>query len=267
MRMHPLFAVVLPLVFAFPAAAQTYTITTFAGGGVPASLPGIVTSLYGPRSVAVDQSGNIYFADGQTILRLDAKTNLVSLAAGNGAQGAGGDDGLATNARLYNPVGVSIDAAGTLYIADSGNSLIRKVTDGVITSIAGNGGLLGDNGPAIIAQLNNPQGLTVDSGGNLYIADQGDNRVRRISGGVITTLAGNGTQGGQKPPNTIVWRSTNNGTGSAFWGIAPVSPRHVNWTVTPVSVEVANRQQPAFEQVAPNNPARYRDRILAEGQS
>jgi len=132
---------------------------------------------------------------------------------------------------------------------------------------AGSGGLLGDNGPAITAHLNNPQGVAVDSAGNLYIADQGDNRVRRISGGVITTLAGNGTQGGQKPPNTIVWRSTNNGTGSAFWGIAPVSPRHVNWTVTPVSVEVANRQQPAFEQVAPNNPARYRDRILAEGQS
>lgn len=195
MRMHPLFPVVLPLVFAFPAAAQTYTITTFAGGGVPASLPGIATSLYGPRSVAVDESGNIYFADGQTILRLDAKTNLVSLAAGNGAQGAGGDDGLATNARLYNPVGVAIDAAGTLYIADSDNSLIRKVTDGVITTIAGNGGLLGDNGPAIIAHLNNPQGLTVDSGGNLYIADQGDNRVRKISGGVITTVAGNGTLG------------------------------------------------------------------------
>src|ERR1019366_4147209 len=91
---------------------------------------------------------------------------------------------------------VALDAAGNLYIADSGNSRIRKVTKGVITTVAGNGtnGFGGDNGPATSAQLNGPSGLAVDSAGNLFITD-GGSRIRKVSSGVITTVAGNGKYG------------------------------------------------------------------------
>jgi sugar lactone lactonase YvrE len=127
-------------------------------------------AVYGPRSVTIDVTGNLYFADGQAVLRLDSKTGMVSRVAGSGDPGFSGDNGLATEARLNAPAGVVVDGAGTLYIADSGNSRIRKVTGGVITTIAG-GGRSGDNGPAVNAQLSFPYGLTVDSAGNLYIAD------------------------------------------------------------------------------------------------
>ncbi len=89
-----------------------------------------------------------------------------------------------------------MDSAGNLYIADTGNNRIRKVSNGVITTVAGNGiaGFSGDNGPATSAQLNYPMGVAVDSAGNLYIADVGNNRIRKVSNGVITTVAGNGTR-------------------------------------------------------------------------
>ena len=89
-----------------------------------------------------------------------------------------------------------MDSAGNLYIADTGNDRIRKVSNGVITTVAGNGtsGFSGDNGPATSAQLNHPHGVAVDSAGNLYIADTGNNRIRKVSNGVITTVAGNGTR-------------------------------------------------------------------------
>ena len=85
-----------------------------------------------------------------------------------------------------------MDSAGNLYIADTGNNRIRKVSNGVITTVAGNGaqGFSGDNGPATSAQLNDPSGVAVDSAGNLYIADSDNNRIREVSNGVITTVAG-----------------------------------------------------------------------------
>ena len=88
-----------------------------------------------------------------------------------------------------------MDSAGNLYIADTVNNRIRKVSNGVITTVAGNGTCCfsGDNGPATSAQLYGPQGVAVDSAGNLYIADTGNNRIRKVSNGVITTVAGNGT--------------------------------------------------------------------------
>ena len=178
-------AAILTLVFSCCAIGQTYTLNTLETATNP-----------GPtHSVALDGAGNLYFQNGRNVvLRLDVTTGVVTPVAGNGAQGFSGDNGPATSAQLNNPMGVAVDAVGNLYIADCGNQRIRIVTNGVITTVAGNGkfGFSGDNGPATSAQLHSPWGITVDSAGNLYIADEGNNRIRQVSNGVITTIAGNG---------------------------------------------------------------------------
>ena len=125
--------------------------------------------------------------------------------AGNGNQGYSGDGGPATNASLAFPSGVAIGPDGSLYIADTGNSRIRRVgPDGIITTMAGMGtvaairgdGYGGDGGPATKALLNNPLQVATGADGTLYIADSTNNRVRRIgSDGIITTVAGNGAFG------------------------------------------------------------------------
>jgi len=142
--------------------------------------------------------------DQNTVLRLDSTTGILTRVAGNGTTGFSGDNGPATSAQFYFPTGIAVDSSGNLYIADTGNNRIRKVSNGVITTVAGNGsgGFSGDNGAATGARLSNPQGVAVDTAGNLYIADVGNQRVRKVSNGVITTAAGNGTQGfsGDKGP-------------------------------------------------------------------
>ncbi len=194
--MRLLFAASAMLFASWTVPAQTYTISTFAGGGLPVNIPGPSASLYGPRSVAVDKAGNVFFVDGNTVLRMDATTGILTLVAGNGTPGFSGDNGPATSAQL-DPSGVAVDSAGNLYVADSGNNRVRKVSNGVITTVAGNGapGFGGDNGPATTARLAGPSGVAVDSADNLYIADDFNARVRKVSNGVITTVAGNGTYG------------------------------------------------------------------------
>ncbi len=121
---------------------------------------------------------------------------MVTTAAGTGMQGYSGDNGPAASAQLNAPHGVAVDAAGNLYIADTGNQRIRKVSNGVITTVAGGGsasGGLGDNGPATSGLLNNPFGVGLDSSGNFYIEDTGNQRIRKVSNGVITTVAGGGS--------------------------------------------------------------------------
>jgi uncharacterized protein (TIGR03437 family) len=126
-----------------------------------------------------------------------AQTYRIATVAGSGTPGFSGDNGPAVSARLYNPNAVAVDSAGNLYICDSGNARVRKVSNGVITTVAGNGtpGFSGDNGPAASAQLNAPSGIAVDSAGNLYIADYNNQRVRKVSNGVIATAAGTGVPG------------------------------------------------------------------------
>ena len=128
-----------------------------------------------------------------------AQSGIITTYAGDGAYGYSGDGGPATTAMLAAPEGVAVDTAGNLFIADSWNSNVRKVTPGgVISTVAGNGtpGYSGDGGPAASAMLNYPTGVAVDAAGNLFIADEANNRVRKVNpGGVISTVAGNGTQG------------------------------------------------------------------------
>ena len=180
-----------------PAWGQTYNISTFAGGGLPVNVPATSASLGPdvPQYIAADRAGNLFFVVHSAVLRLDAVTGISTLVAGNGVPGFSGDNGPATSAQVGGPRGLAVDSAGNVYIADSYANRVRKVSNGVITTVAGNGtpGFSGDNGPAISAQLAQPFGLAVDSAGNLYIADWGNSRIREVSNGVITTVAGNGT--------------------------------------------------------------------------
>jgi len=197
MRLLP--AVLLGFSVCSAASGQNYTLSTIAGGALPINVPGTSASLtfnY-PQYIAADQAGDVFFGNQYTVLQLNAATGVLTLVAGNGTFGLGGDNGPATIAQLFGANGVAVDSAGNLYIADAGNNRIRKVSNGAITTVAGNGmyGFSGDNGPATSAELNDPQSVAVDSSGNLYIADTFNNRVRKVSNGVITTVAGNGTFG------------------------------------------------------------------------
>ncbi len=171
-------------------------IMDYSGDGGPST----EAQLSRPTGVAVDASNNIYIADNLNHRVRKVDTNgTITTVAGNGTGGYSGDGGLATEAELYYPSGVAVDALGNLYIADDYNSCVRKVDrNGVITTVAGNGdwGYRGDGGPATQAQLNSPKSVAVDIWGNLYIVDQGNHRIRKVdANGIITTVAGNGTRG------------------------------------------------------------------------
>lgn len=165
-------------------------VITYAGTGEPGSSGdgGAATGaqLEMPTALAVDSKGDLFIADpgNNRIRRVDAATGAISTVAGsNDIYGYDGDGGPATRARLGLPTGLAVDAADNLYIADTGNNRVRKVSrTGRITSLVGSGspGLGGDGGPAIVAQLFAPEGLAIDPVGNLYIADTGNNRVRKL---------------------------------------------------------------------------------------
>ena len=153
-----------------------------------------------PTGVAVDNADNLYIADrnNHRILKIDS-TGTITTFAGTEERGFGGDGGPAVQARLRYPTGVAVDGAGNLYIADQNNHRLRKVdSTGTIDTVAGTGesGFGGDNGAAAAAQLSYPSGVAVDGAGNLYIADSGNHRIRRVdSTGTITTVAGTGKYG------------------------------------------------------------------------
>jgi trimeric autotransporter adhesin len=165
----------------------------FSGDGGPATL----AVLNEPQGVAVDAAGNIYVADyGNNRVRKIDTTGAINTIAGNGKYQFSGDNGPATSAGI-DPFDLALDSAGDLLVVDQYNNRIRKITpDGTITTVVGTGvpGYAGDGGPAIQAQLNLPSGITVDGSGNLYVSDGGNSVVRRVTtGGLITTIAGNGT--------------------------------------------------------------------------
>ncbi len=173
-------------------------IATIAGGAYKTSEngPPADAQLGVPAGVAVDSAGDLYFAEsnGNRIRKLS--NGVLTTVAGNGALGFGGDGGPATAAQLAGPTGIAFDSQGALYIADTYNHRVRKVANGVISTVAGNGtrGDTGDNGPALAATLFRPTAVAVNTAGTLYITDQG-NQVRKVSNGVITAAACDGTYG------------------------------------------------------------------------
>jgi hypothetical protein len=205
-------------VAATAAPAAPGTATVYRAAGASAGTAGFSgdggkagdAKLNAPSGVAEDLAGNTYWGDtGNNRVRkvTSSSTGIITTVAGNGTAGYSGNGGPATSAKLSSPSGTAIDKNGNLYIADTGNNVIRKVTAaGVISTIAGNSmcemnnqGInthVGDGGPATSAELCAPTGVAVDNSLNLYIADTADNRIRKVTAaGIISTVAGNGQYG------------------------------------------------------------------------
>ncbi len=191
------------------AVSSSGTISTVAGSGFPRGTsgddgPAIEAHLDFPIGLVIDTASNLYIADTPNSVR-KVSNGIIATVAGNYSNNfVLGDEGPATSASLYQPNGLAFDTSGNLYIADTMDCRIRKVSaGGTITTIAGigaggygtRGGFSGDGGLATSAALNQPTGVAVDGNGNVYIADFANNRIRKISNGIITTIAGTGTAG------------------------------------------------------------------------
>jgi hypothetical protein len=186
------------------------TITTVAGTGQRGFSgdggPAVQARLNWPVGVVADATGNVIFADGQNNrIRKVSLNGTITTIAGTGVAGFSGDGGPATEARLDRPVWLALDGAGNLYFSQWAHHRVRKVgPEGLITTVVGSGpttsevagDFSGDGGPATAARLDTPEGLAVDAAGNLFIADLGNQRIRKVSpDGIITTVAGTGEAG------------------------------------------------------------------------
>ncbi len=177
------------------------TITTIAGTGIAGyngdGIPATAAQLNNPFGVGVDSLGNIYIADGDNyrIRKVDT-AGIITTIAGNGTPGFSGDGGMATAAQLHHMLSVKMDRTGNLYFCDSAR--IRKIdTAGIISTFAGtgSGGFGGDGGPATLATIT-PAAIALDTAGNLFIADENNERIRKVNTtGIINTIAGNGLEG------------------------------------------------------------------------
>lgn len=194
-RLTTLLGIALLVAYCSPQLSYAqFSITTVAGGG-PNNLLASHAGLGYPGGVVLDASGNTYIADSYSsqVFKIDTSGNL-TVVAGNGTVGYSGDGGAATGAALSGPEAVAIDSSGNIFIADTGNFVIREVvaTSGTIQTVAGNGkeGYSGDGGPATAAELDDPYGVFVDGSGNIFVADTDNSIVREVSNGTINTVAG-----------------------------------------------------------------------------
>jgi len=170
------------------------TITTVLGAGTGSF------GINGPTGITIDHAGNIYFCNAHNyVVCKMSYSGVITVIAGTGIAGFSGDGGPAVDAEINKPYGIAVDAVGRVYFADAVNNRVRKIdTSGIISTVAGTvtAGFSGDGGPATLAQLSTPYGVTVDTAGNIYITDQGNQRVRKVNPlGIITTIAGTGTAG------------------------------------------------------------------------
>ena len=185
------------------------TIRKITAGGVVTTLAGTAGALgsidgtgaaarfSSPTGIAVDSAGTVYVADtGNSRIRKITAAGVVTTLAGSPG-GSGSTDGTGAAARFYFPMGIAVDSAGTVYVADTGNSTIREITPaGVVTTLAGTAGATGSaDGTGAAASFSSPSGVAVDSAGNLYVADRANSTIREIApAGVVTTLAGRRAQ-------------------------------------------------------------------------
>lgn len=186
-----------------------------------AQISALTAPLLLPSAVVFDSSGNLYLAEtGNHVIRKVDTAGNISIIAGTGTQGFSGDGGPATSAALDSPLGLALDSANNLYIADTHNHRIRKLNlvTGIISTIAGTGtpGFSPDSTPAASAQLNLPTALALDNANNLYVADTGNHRIRKISAGIITTVAGTGTQGFSGDTGPAIFAAIDSPTGLAL---------------------------------------------------
>lgn len=177
-------------------------VTTVAGNGTQGFAgdygPATTAELNSPSGLAMDTAGDLYIADSHNhrVRKVAANTGTITTIVGTGVAGFSGDGGSATMARLDLPTSLAVDVAGNVYVADTDNHRVRRIAagTGLITTVAGNGvqAFAGDNGPATAAAIDSPNGLAIDAGGNLYLADTHNGRVREVNGatGIITTVAG-----------------------------------------------------------------------------
>jgi sugar lactone lactonase YvrE len=184
-------------VICYTLTSSSQIVTTLAGNGSYGYFDGLgtIAQFGSPYGVCTDTSGNVYVAEtGNNRIRKITPTGVVSTLAGSGVSGY--NDGTGTEAQFNNPQSVCTDYLGNVYVADSDNNRIRKITPaGVVTTLAGSGinGYL--DGTATIARFNRPSGVCADSSLNVYVADPYNNRIRKISGDIVTTLAGSGATG------------------------------------------------------------------------